>query len=75
MKKAAVPSILVAVVLLITVTATAQQPKKIHRIGYLSILSLSAMVDRIEAFRQPLHEFGYMEGKTLLSSGDLPRGA
>ena len=37
MKKAAVPSILVAVVLLaLGVTADAQQPKKIPRIGYLS---------------------------------------
>ena len=37
MKKAAVPSILVAVVLLaLGVTAEAQQPKKVPRIGYLS---------------------------------------
>ena len=37
MKKAAVPSILVAVVLLaVGVTAEAQQPKKVPRIGYLS---------------------------------------
>ena len=37
MKKAAVPSILVAVVLLaVGVIAEAQQPKKVPRIGYLS---------------------------------------
>ena len=37
MKKAAVPSILVGVVLLaLGVIAEAQQPKKIPRIGYLS---------------------------------------
>ena len=37
MKKAAVSSILVAVVLLaLGVTAEAQQPKKVPRIGYLS---------------------------------------
>jgi hypothetical protein len=37
MKKAAVPSILVAVVLLaLGVKAEAQQPKKVHRIGFLS---------------------------------------
>ena len=36
MKRAAVPSILVAVVLLaVGVTAEAQQPKKIAKIGYL----------------------------------------
>jgi hypothetical protein len=35
--KAAVPLILVAVVLLaVAVIAEAQQPKKVHRIGYLS---------------------------------------
>jgi hypothetical protein len=37
MKRAAVPSILVAVVLLaVAVIAEAQQPKKVPRIGYLS---------------------------------------
>ena len=37
MKKAAVPSILVAVVLLVVgAIAEAQQPKKIPRIGYLA---------------------------------------
>ena len=37
MKKAAVPSILVAVVLLaVAVIVEAQQPKKVSRIGYLS---------------------------------------
>jgi len=39
MKRAAVPSILVAVVLFaLGVTAGAQQPKKVPRIGYLSNL-------------------------------------
>ena len=37
MKRAAVPSILIAVVLLaLAVIAEAQQPKKVPRIGYLS---------------------------------------
>ena len=37
MKRAAVPSILVAVVLLaVAVIAEAQQPKKVHRIGFLA---------------------------------------
>ena len=50
MKKAAMPSILVAVVFLaLKVIAEAQQPTKIPRIGYLSVSSLSAMADRIEA--------------------------
>ena len=49
-----------------TYPAGAQQQTKIHRIGYLSIQSLSAMADRIEAFRQGLRELGYMEGKTIV---------
>src|SRR6266576_3643317 len=66
MKKAAVPSILVAVVLLaIGVTAQAQQPKKVSRIGYL-INALSANSDRIDAFRQGLRELGYVEGKNIV---------
>ena len=42
MKKATVPSILVAVVLLaLGVRADAQQPKKVPRIGYLTPTRLS----------------------------------
>ncbi len=69
MKKPAVPSILVAVVLLaLGVIAEAQQPKKVPRIGYLSVGSvgpLSANPARIEAFRQGLRELGYVEGKNI----------
>ena len=66
MKKAAVPSILVAVVLLaLGVTAEAQQPTKIPRIGYLGGASLSAIPERIEALRQGLRELGYVEGKNI----------
>ena len=66
MKKAAVPSILVAVVLLaLGVIAEAQQPKKVPRIGYLSGSSPSARSARIEAFGQGLRELGYVEGKNI----------
>src|SRR5262245_38825468 len=44
----------------------AQQTAKIPRIGYLSVSSLSAMADRIEAFRQGLRELGYAEGKNII---------
>ena len=55
MKKAAVPSILVAVVLLaLAVTAEAQQPKKVPRIGYLSI-------DRSQLLTPPVpRQFGWL---------------
>jgi ABC-type uncharacterized transport system substrate-binding protein len=48
------------------VEARAQQPAKIPRIGYLSGGSLSALTDRIEAFRQGLQALGYVEGKNIV---------
>ena len=67
MKKAAVPSILVAVVLLaLAVTAESQQSARIHRIGILSPSSGSFFSARVEAFRQRLGELGYVEGKNIL---------
>ena len=67
MKKAAVPSILVAVVLLaLGVTAEAQQAMKIPQIGYLEGGPLSAHTSRMEAFRQGLRELGYEEGKNIV---------
>jgi putative tryptophan/tyrosine transport system substrate-binding protein len=67
MKKAAVSSILVAVVLLaLGVAAEAQQPKKVPRIGILGGTSRSTNPARIEAFRQGLRELGYVEGKNIV---------
>ena len=67
MKRAAVPSILVVVVLLaVAVIAEAQQPAKVRRIGYLSPTSPSVSPTRIEAFRQGLRELGYVEGKNIV---------
>jgi len=48
------------------VVATAQQPTKIPRIGYLTAASLSSVAARIEAFRQGLRELGYVEGKNIV---------
>ena len=64
MKKAAVPSIVVAGILLaVTVIAEAQQPKKI---AYLLASTPAAAAHNIEAFRQGMRELGYVEGKTLV---------
>jgi hypothetical protein len=64
MKKAAVPSILVAVVLLaVAAIAEAQQPARVPRIGYLTTASTTTSPARSEAFRQGLRELGYVEGK------------
>ena len=66
MKKAAVPSILVAVVLLaVGVIAEAQQPKKVPRIGYLSARDPASESTRSEAIRLALRELGYIEGQNI----------
>jgi putative ABC transport system substrate-binding protein len=67
MKKAALLSILVvAMVVVVGDLATAQQAKKVPRIGYLSSGSGAARHSlRAEAFRQGLRELGYVEGKNI----------
>ena len=66
MKRAAMPSILIAVVLLaVAVTAEAQQPKKVPRIGYLSPFDPASDSTRAEAIRLALRELGYIEGQNI----------
>ena len=66
MKRAAVPSILVVVVLLaVGVIAEAQQPKKVPRIGYLSTSDPASESARSEAIRLALRELGYIEGQNI----------
>jgi putative tryptophan/tyrosine transport system substrate-binding protein len=65
MKRAAVPSILVAVVLLaVAVIAEAQQPKKVPRIGFLAPSDPASQ--STEAIRRALRELGYMEGQNIV---------
>ena len=45
--------------------ALAQQPKKVHRIGYLSSSDPAADSARSEAVRLALHERGYIEGQNI----------
>ena len=68
MKKAAVPSILVAVVLLaLGGIVEAQQPKKVHRIGLMTATGdAKTPGPQVEAFRQGLKELGYIEGKNCV---------
>jgi hypothetical protein len=76
MKKAAVPSILVAVVLLaLGVIAQAQQPKKVPRIGYLSSQDPASESARAEGVRLALRERSYVEGQNIASSTDMRRGS
>jgi putative tryptophan/tyrosine transport system substrate-binding protein len=66
MKKAAVQSILVAVVLLaVGAIAEAQQPKKVSRIGYLSALDPTGDSTRAEGIRLALRERGYIYGQNI----------
>jgi putative tryptophan/tyrosine transport system substrate-binding protein len=66
MKKASVPSVLVAVTLLaVAVIAEAQQPKKVPRIGYLSPLEPASESTRSEGIQLALRELGYTEGQNI----------
>ena len=66
MKKAGLSSILIAVVLLaVGVTAEAQQPKKVPRIGVLSTSDPARESTRSEAIRVALRELGYIEGQNI----------
>jgi ABC-type uncharacterized transport system substrate-binding protein len=79
MKRAAPPSILVAMMLLaVAVIADAQQPKKVPRVGVLGQSSAHVLWTQLEAFRQGLRELGYVEGKTIAieyryAEGELDR--
>jgi putative ABC transport system substrate-binding protein len=67
MKKASAPSILVAMMLLaVGVTAQAQQPKKVSRLGYLSNADAATDSDRAEGIRLALRELGYIEGQNIV---------
>jgi putative tryptophan/tyrosine transport system substrate-binding protein len=66
MKRAAVPSIVVVVVLLaVAVIAEAQQPTKVPRMGYLSAFDASGESARSEGIRLALRELGYIEGQNI----------
>jgi putative ABC transport system substrate-binding protein len=47
-------------------SASAQQPKKIPRIGYLLANSSSPARESVEGFRQGLRELGYVEKKNIV---------
>jgi ABC-type uncharacterized transport system substrate-binding protein len=57
--------LLITVLLSTASPVESQQPRKMHRIGFLVASSASFYSSRIEAFRQGLRELGYVEGKTI----------
>jgi putative ABC transport system substrate-binding protein len=66
MSKTIICLALSAVLFALSVSAEAQQPTKIPRIGFLAGNSLSSLAARVEAFRQGLRELGYVEGKNIV---------
>src|SRR5262249_54038914 len=66
MKKKITVVILCATLFALCVSAEAQQPTKVPRIGFLSAGSPSTISTRTQAFRRGLREFGYVEGKNIV---------
>ena len=70
--------LLTAIPLVLIHQAKAQQQKKIPRLAYLAGVSVTADAPRLEAFRQTLRGYGYIEGQNILietrhEGGDLDR--
>jgi putative ABC transport system substrate-binding protein len=75
MRKAPAFSILFVVVLLaVAVIATAQQPKKVLRIGYLMPSDAATDSTRAEAIRLGLRELGYIEGQNIATEYRYAKG-
>ena len=56
---------LCAMLFALSYSASAQQPKKVSRIGYLSALDPAGESTRAEAIRLALRELGYIEGQNI----------
>ena len=65
MKKKITVLALCAMLFALSLPATAQQPKKIPRIGYLSTLDAAGESFRSDAIRLALRELGYIEGQNI----------
>ena len=66
MRKNMIGVALSAVLFALCASAQAQQPKKVRRIGYLSVLSPSSDSARFEAFLRGLRALGYIEGQSMI---------
>jgi putative ABC transport system substrate-binding protein len=58
--------LLTAILLVLIHQAEAQQQNKIPRLAYLAGVSVSADAPRLEAFREALRGYGYIEGQNIL---------
>jgi putative ABC transport system substrate-binding protein len=66
MEKRIVAIALGAMIFAVCFTAEAQQQGKVYRVGYLDPSSASATAGLLEAFRQELSKYGWVEGKNLI---------
>ena len=66
MRKNVISLTLCAMLFALSYSASAQQPTKIPRIGFLTAVSLFTIAARTEALRQGLRELGYVEGKNII---------
>jgi ABC-type uncharacterized transport system substrate-binding protein len=65
MKKKITVLTLCATLFALSYSASAQQPKKVSRIGYLSPFDAARESNRSEAIRLALRELGYIEGQNI----------
>ena len=65
MKKTITVLTLCAMLSALSCSASAQQPKKVPRIGYLSAVDPATESARAETIRLALGELGYMEGQNI----------
>ncbi|HEU4342860.1 MAG TPA: hypothetical protein VFU31_14965, partial [Candidatus Binatia bacterium] len=65
MRKTVIGFTLCALLFALCVSAQAQQPKKVHRIGYLSSVDEAGDSVRVAAIRLALRELGYIEGQNI----------
>ncbi|HSE89543.1 MAG TPA: ABC transporter substrate-binding protein [Candidatus Binatia bacterium] len=72
MKRKVTVHALCAMLFALCVSAEAQQPKNVYRIGVLS--PRSGIEPNDEVFRQQLREFGYVEGQNLLIEWRFSKG-
>ena len=54
------------VIFVVSLVARAWPAEKVYRIGYLSSLSASGGLFQLEALRQGLRDFGYVEGRNIV---------
>jgi ABC-type uncharacterized transport system substrate-binding protein len=57
--------VLLLLIASLTTEARAQQPAKVHQIGYLSLGSPASFANRADALRAGLRDLGYVEGKNI----------